>query len=483
MIWTIALREIKDHLLSLRFCFSFLLCLLLMVIGSLVLTEEQGQQREGLEPFLDVNQYREVAERASSQRLMNGGFFLARPLPRLRMLVYGLEDLSFTAQIKGGNETLYMRKPLVGNPAGQLFAHFDAVFVVGTLLSLVAIAFTFDAVVGESEEGTLRLVLANAVSRGQLLAGKWLGGLVSVLAIFVPCALAAVLVSLSQPLVELRAEDGLLLLAAGSICLLYLSVFLSLGLLVSCLCRQTRSALLSLLGIWALMVWMVPGFGSYLGAGLTEGEPPLMVEANINHIRVEAERQGWAEVSAFIDERGWGDRKWADWNLEWGTWTDAIPRLLEELPEEGDRQDLVAFSTEVMRDQLKRMEERATQLENAHLQSRRREVEIGQVLACLSPLGSFTFLLTDLSQTGLRSEFHFRNSIQRFKRELVAYIHREMEGKSMWDQVDPRGFPYFAYESQQASFGVGTLAYVLQLVLYNALLLVGAHLAFLKYET
>lgn len=46
----------------------------------------------------------------------------------------------------------------------------------------------------------------------------------------------------------------------------------------------------------------------------------------------------------------------------------------------------MAFSTRVMQAQLKRMEEQAAQLKNAHLQSRRRKVKVGQVLACISPL-------------------------------------------------------------------------------------------------
>lgn len=482
MTWTIALREIKDHVLSLRFYFSFLLCLLLMVIGSVVLTEEQGQQREALEPFLDTDQYRQVAQRANSQRLMNGGLFLTRSLPRLRMLVYGLQDLSFLVQIKGGNQTLYMRKPLVGNPLGRLFANFDVVFIVGTLLSLIAIAFTYDAVAGESEEGTLRLVLANSVSRGQLLWGKWLGAFASMLAVFTPCALVALLVALSHPLVELKGEDWFVLLLIGGICLLYIAVFLSLGLLISCRCRESRSSLLGALAVWALLVWVLPSFGPYLAAGLAAGDPPLMVEANINHVRAEAERRGWAKVSAFIEEKGWSDRESADWNLEWGTWSDAIPRLLEELPEEEEREALVAFSTRVMRQQLKQMEEQAAQLKNAHLQSRQREVAAGQLLACISPLAPFTFLLTDLSQTGLRSEFHFRGGVERFKRELAGYLYREMGDRSMWDQVDPEGFPYFAYASREAWIGTETWIYILLLVVYNAIFFTAAHLVFLRYE-
>ena len=43
-------------------------------------------------------------------------------------------------------------------------------------MSLMAILFSYDAVSGERERGTLRLLLTNSLSRPALIAAKWLGG-------------------------------------------------------------------------------------------------------------------------------------------------------------------------------------------------------------------------------------------------------------------------------------------------------------------
>ena len=79
MIWTIAHREIRDHILSLRFYLGFALCLVLMVVGALVGAEEQGQQRENLAPFLDPGQYAEAGTLAYPLILLlyAVGFFMA----------------------------------------------------------------------------------------------------------------------------------------------------------------------------------------------------------------------------------------------------------------------------------------------------------------------------------------------------------------------------------------------------------------------
>ena len=55
----------------------------------------------------------------------------------------------------------------------------DWVFI-GILMSFFVILFTFDAIAGERARGTLSLMMSNAVSRGQMLLGKYLGAFVTV---------------------------------------------------------------------------------------------------------------------------------------------------------------------------------------------------------------------------------------------------------------------------------------------------------------
>ena len=56
----------------------------------------------------------------------------------------------------------------------------DWAFVIGYVLSLIALLFTFDSVAGEREHGTLRLMLANPIPRHTVLIGKFLGAFISV---------------------------------------------------------------------------------------------------------------------------------------------------------------------------------------------------------------------------------------------------------------------------------------------------------------
>ena len=92
-------------------------------------------------------------------------------------------------------------------------------------------------------------------------------------------------------------------------------------------------------GLWwsgPSAIWIVPSFTPYVAAGLSEGKPALMVEANISRTRFAAEREGWAEVARFIRDRGWAEREEANWNLDWGMWSDSVPRLKAVLADEAD---------------------------------------------------------------------------------------------------------------------------------------------------
>jgi hypothetical protein len=52
----------------------------------------------------------------------------------------------------------------------------DLMFIVKIVLSLFAILFTYDTIVGEKEKGTLKLALSNDVPRDRLILGKAIGG-------------------------------------------------------------------------------------------------------------------------------------------------------------------------------------------------------------------------------------------------------------------------------------------------------------------
>ena len=123
-------------------------------------------------------------------------------------------------------------------------------YIISLVTSFVAILLTFDAISGERENGTLALVLSNAVSRAGVLPGKFLGVfIVIVMPMLIGILLSALIVSLSG-IVSLHGADWArigLMVALSSI---YIALFIGLGLAISSRMRHSSTSLVVLLLIW-----------------------------------------------------------------------------------------------------------------------------------------------------------------------------------------------------------------------------------------
>ncbi|MBF0625477.1 MAG: ABC transporter permease [Magnetococcales bacterium] len=144
-------------------------------------------------------------------------------------------------------------------PTGNVGAKPLAVTVVSLasltifLLPLIALMLSYDTLVGETERGTLLLLLAHPVTRGQVLLGKFVGH-VAVLSLatllgYGAAGLAVGLVGAGADPQSWQAFGALL----GSSVLLG-AVFIALACLVSALVRERGAAAGSAIGLWLLFV-------------------------------------------------------------------------------------------------------------------------------------------------------------------------------------------------------------------------------------
>ena len=211
MIWHITKREIYDNLNSLRFALTTVLLLALMVTNAVKHLREHPKR---------VQRYQDAVTESSDRLTTHAdgslyklaqygpGNFYKKPSP-LHFCANGGESiLPDTIKVDEppvfmtdaeGNRLLegiwslsYPDANLQNKSVGPNVSQVDWAFIIGSILSLIALWFTFDAFSGEREHGTLRLMLANSIPRHTVLIGKFLGALLS---ISIPFALA-VLVNL-----------------------------------------------------------------------------------------------------------------------------------------------------------------------------------------------------------------------------------------------------------------------------------------------
>ncbi len=280
MIWHIAKRELYDNLNSLRFALATLLLLALMLTNAIVYLREHPERIQ--EYRTSVTDYWNVlTSRTNLYKLAQKGpgFLYKQPSP-LRFCAEGGEAfLSGRVDagavywegrdLKGFWSLAYPSStPNLTNVRPDVTT-IDWGFIIGYVLSLIALLFTFDSISSERERGTLRLILANPMPRHTVLVGKFLGALMS---IFMPFTLAVLInlfvISVSGD-VHLDAEAWRRLSIIFIVAVFYAGLFIALGLLVSARVRQSAVSLVILLLTWVTFVVFIPNTLASIASGFS----------------------------------------------------------------------------------------------------------------------------------------------------------------------------------------------------------------------
>jgi ABC-type transport system involved in multi-copper enzyme maturation permease subunit len=271
MILHIAKREIYDNLNSLRFALTTVLLLALMLTNAVVHLREHPKRVQKYNDAVTAYQNRLVSYANESLYLLaqqGPGDLHKKPSP-LHFCAEG-GDSFLSGTINAGDPSVYSENltgvwklsypsvtPNLENVRPDAIK-LDWGFITGYVLSLVALLFTFDIISGERERGTLRLMLANSIPRHTVLIGKFLGALISISIPFTLSVLMNLLVISTASDVHLSMEAWNRLGIIFFIAIVYMSLFLVLGLLVSARVRQSAVSLVILLLAWVTLVVFMP---------------------------------------------------------------------------------------------------------------------------------------------------------------------------------------------------------------------------------
>ena len=170
MLLRIIRKEILEHMLSLRFAIACVLCFTVILASLFV---------RGQEYSIVAADYREesVAQKYEIEKLGHPWMIVWRgititqaPNP-LKVFVRGTDEGNGVSVRVTAHQPLQLQTTDERDPLTQLFQSMDLVNFVGIIMSLLAIVFGYDAVCGEKERGTLRLMLSYSVPRDRPPAG------------------------------------------------------------------------------------------------------------------------------------------------------------------------------------------------------------------------------------------------------------------------------------------------------------------------
>ena len=258
MISAIAAQGVPPGSADLRFAVGLILCVVAVAAGTLAMIEDYESRRQAwLEQVRDYET--EVLEQEGPYaRLVYDLKAFREPRP--------LGVFSIGSDRWQGNEVtvthhkvpVYSRSLGISNPLMALFRSVDVALIVQIILGLLALLFAHDAVCGEREGGTLRLMLANPVARDQVLLGKAAGHLGLLAALLAVTYVVALLFVQASPALHLGAGEigrvALMFAASG----LYVAAMYAVGLLLSTWARRPATALVLAVFGWLLAVAVYP---------------------------------------------------------------------------------------------------------------------------------------------------------------------------------------------------------------------------------
>jgi len=483
MLKTLITKEITETILDLRFVVATLLCVVLIPLGMYVSLKDYEQRLQ--EYQTSVQQY----EQRSKETMFSGDFGAEgyRPPSPLSVFSGGLKDklnMKVTTQYDGN----YLIENLSQdeNPQAALFGKIDFAFIVGTVLSLLALIFTFRIVTGEKESGTLRLIVAGSVPRWKIIFSKIAGGYCIFLIPILLSFMFGLLFLNRSEVFSLSAQHYgtvfLVLIAA----LLFLFCIFSMGVLISVL---THSSIVSMIGVlfaWVLLVLVIPKMSPMIAQVVCPVQSRQVVDTEkalvLGEIRREKEKAEAELYKKVLAEAGLGvDRAFDD--------SDETQQAQKQYDEQ---------KGPVLRQYQERMNKEARRIEENYTNQRRAQEAIAANLSRMSPVCCLAYALSELSGAGTSEMENFSKQAQQFQETVKQNYYDNFEfseyrTENRWSggyyrkegfDLDTFPVPHMSNYRHVALAGALSVCWldIVLLVLFSVLFFAGAFVSFLRYD-
>jgi ABC-type transport system involved in multi-copper enzyme maturation permease subunit len=402
MLRLLILKDIREMLRSPKFIATFAICSILILLSIYIGINEY---------FAGMEQYRTATQladqRASEATSWNALWYKAyrRPDPMM-IFVSGLNyDIGRWSAITTDDLPRLRNSVYLEDPIFAIFRFIDFAFIVQVVLTLFALVFTYNAVNGEREQGTLRLVFANPVPRAKYLLGKIIGSwLALVIPLSIPVLLGVLMVVVWK--VPFSTADWERIAVLIGLSLLLFTFFLVLGVLVSTFTRRTSVSFLLSLVIWLIVVLIIPRAG-IVAAG--QAVPvPTVAEIEGQKASYASDRwvKHWADQEKLWQERNAGLKPGEHID------DDTMWKYMQE--DDASRKavdaDISAYEAKLYED----------------LRNRKAVQEhLGLNLARVSPAAAFELAAMNLAGSGIELKSRYEDAMQRYRTEFTDFVDKK----------------------------------------------------------
>ena len=500
MLITLISRELLDNLMTFRFAAAVFITLLLVVANTVVLIQDYERRladyntalkthQDKLQEFRAYSGYELNIDRPPNPlSIFNAGF--DKQLGNQVRVYHAFVPTLWDAQMHGSD-----------NPFLNIFTAIDIVFIFEVVLSLLALIFAYDALAGERERGTLRLILAQQVRRGHILLAKYISAMLCLLMPLLLSLLLAMILLTNNRSLSLSPDDFLRIGGIVLTSLTYLSVFYLIGMLISEVSRRTSTALMLSMFIWGFFVLVYPNM--ILAVMSPSRAPRAQVDSTMNQME-----QVWKEFDRkrkdfLINDPVPGESIWFKIGAVGGSHEYLTKRALaldvhfrtglnlEEINERSEPQVPHAqnyfrfLEPRVISTAEKTWLLRKEGLEDILIQP----ANVDKILLKFSPIGIYDSATQAWAGTDLNSIRDFFEAARQYRQAVIDYFYdKKVFGTRQWfsadkGEVDWNSLPQFRFK--RSDIGINTkraLPDVCLLLLINVMLFGAISLIFIKSE-
>ncbi len=493
MLKTIIAREFLNNILNLRFMIGLVLCIIITIACIMILAHDYQQEIKDYNARINLqDEILDNYANADRHRLL-GMLRPQKPPERFRPLIIGIS----------GDENV---ESFYDNPLPILFPPFDFLFIVTIIMSLLAILFSHDAIAGERQSGTLRLVIANSISRTTVLFGKFIGGVASLIIPFILSLLVGALYISVNPAIQWNGSAWLELALLTAASVTFITLFYLLGLMVSTFSRYSSTSILNCLFLWVLLILVIPNVCVYISAQLCRIPSIKETERQNREIEIhsiEAARELMKEAAKKLKSQ-YGTLFSEFESMEFGgigAWLfpgrGASPKHEKAAQQRAEADPEFKAMMNAFREEIGKANEELIRIRGINpvdedlLRKAALQTKLAKNLACISPFANFVYIARDLTGTGLRSLDYLEQTKDEYENQLRPYVDKKIQdakeknpafGEESFLDVSDR--PRFVLKEEDVLKDKlnEVLPYWGILVLFNVVFFAGAFAGFMRYD-
>jgi ABC-type transport system involved in multi-copper enzyme maturation permease subunit len=409
MLMTLIMKELKSLILGPKFVTTFAVCSILFLLSVYVGIREYNAA---------VRQY-DTARRLTEQEIQEATSWgmaenrLHRAPDPMQIFVAGTQnDIGRLSAITPSAPVKLTNSVYADDPIYAVFRFIDAAFIIQVVFSLFAILFTYNAINGERETGTLQLTFANDISRVQYVVGKaagsWLGLMVP---LAIPLLLAVLMVRLSVN--SLTIDYWLRLGMFLGISVLFFTFFVAFGILISTLTKRSSVSFMICLVCWVMFVLIIPRTG-IMAAGQATPVPSV---AETEGVRDSYAKDCWAEYMKDMEVR------WQERSADLGTMTKEERKIYQDSHEQ-QWMDEEEKARKIVEEKIDKF---ATSLREDLRNREQAQQRLGFGLARISPAAEYQLAAMSLAGTGIDLKSRYEDAMQRYRTAFIAFREKKLK--------------------------------------------------------